>query len=174
NFSDAQRAATATAGAIAGLSVPQVLNEPTAAALAYGHQRSLSEVIAVYDFGGGTFDVSVVKLDRSVYEVLGTAGDTFLGGDDVDDRVARLMLEHFLREERIDLRGDVTAMQRLRTAAEQLKIDLSDDDWASVHVDEIAYGAGGQRLDLVFEMTRGQLDERARDIVDQTFPVCEE
>src|SRR5690606_18722381 len=124
NFSDAQRAATATAGAIAGITVPRVLNEPTAAALAYGHKRELDQIVAVYDFGGGTFDVSVVRLDRDVYEVLGTAGDSFLGGDDIDERVVATMAEHFLRHEHIDLRGDSVAMQRLREAAEELKLDL--------------------------------------------------
>src|SRR6201999_1389626 len=113
NFNDAQRSATATAGAIAGLTVVRVLNEPTAAALAYGHSRHLREVIAVYDFGGGTFDITFLRLEDQVYEVLGTAGDTFLGGDDFDERLVDKMVAKFLLENRMDLRTNEVAMMRL-------------------------------------------------------------
>jgi len=125
NFTDAQRSATATAGAIAGLTVVRVLNEPTAAALAYGRGRTANQTIAVYDFGGGTFDVSVLALRDEVYEVLATAGDTFLGGDDIDERLVDHMVGRFLAQTRVDLRGDELAMQRLRAVAEQTKIELS-------------------------------------------------
>ena len=123
SFNDAQRSATATAGSIAGLSVVRVLNEPTAAALAYGHSRNLNETIAVYDFGGGTFDITILKLQDQVYEVLGTSGDSFLGGDDLDERIVDRMVDKFLAEHRVDLRTNEVSMMRLRAVAEQTKIE---------------------------------------------------
>ncbi|MCG8418733.1 MAG: Hsp70 family protein [Proteobacteria bacterium] len=174
NFTDAQRTATSNAGAIAGLSIPQVLNEPTAAALAYGHKRPLDRVIAVYDFGGGTFDVTVLRLAHKVYEVQGTAGNSFLGGDDIDERVVDTMVELFLQKERIDLRGDHIAMQRLRQVAEQIKVELSRRQRAIVTIDTIAYGPGGKPINMQLEMTREQLISHAAEVVDRTFPVCEE
>ena len=174
SFNDAQRTATATAGAIAGLTVVRVLNEPTAAALAYGNTRSLREVIAVFDFGGGTFDITLLKLEDQVYEVLGTAGDTFLGGDDLDERLVDRMVEKFLLENRLDLRTNEVAMMRLRAVAEQTKIELSRRSRAVVRVDEIAYGAKGKALDLQIEITRDEFVRQCADIIDRTFPVCEE
>jgi molecular chaperone DnaK len=174
NFGEAQRSATATAGAIAGLTVVRVLNEPTAAALAYGHSRQLSRVIAVYDFGGGTFDVTILKLDDQVYEVLGTAGDSFLGGDDIDERLVDHMVARFLAEHRIDLRANELATMRLRAVAEQTKIELSRRTRAIVKVDEIAYGTGGKPIDLQIEITRDELVGKVGDIVDRSFKVCEE
>ena len=156
SFNDAQRSATATAGSIAGLTVVRVLNEPTAAALAYGHTRNLHETIAVYDFGGGTFDITILKLADQVYEVLGTAGDTFLGGDDLDERLVDRMVEKFLAENRIDLRTNEVSMMRLRAVAEQTKIELSRRSRAVVRVDEIAYGPKGKPLDLQIEITRDE------------------
>jgi molecular chaperone DnaK len=174
NFTDAQRSATATAGAIAGLTVVRVLNEPTAAALAYGRGRTVNQTIAVYDFGGGTFDVTVLRLQDEVYEVLGTAGDTFLGGDDIDERLVDHMVQTFLRDTRTDLRGDELAMQRLRAVAEQTKIELSRRSRAIIKVDEIAYGPGGTALDLTLEIARDEFVSRIADLVDKTFPVCQE
>ncbi|MGE5187303.1 MAG: Hsp70 family protein [Acidobacteriota bacterium] len=174
SFNDAQRSATATAGSIAGLSVVRVLNEPTAAALAYGHTRQLHEVIAVYDFGGGTFDITILKLADQVYEVLGTGGDTFLGGDDLDERLVDRMVEKFLLEQRIDLRTNEVSMMRLRAVAEQTKIELSRRSRAVVRIDEIAYGPSGKPLDLQIEITRDEFVHQIADIVDRTFPVCEE
>ncbi len=175
NFTDAQRSATATAGAIAGLTVVRVLNEPTAAALAYGRSRTVNEqVIAVFDFGGGTFDVTLLRLEDEVYEVLSTAGDTFLGGDDIDERLVDHMVQMFLQQTRTDLRADELAMQRLRAVAEQTKIELSRRARAIVKVDEIAYGAGGAPLDLQLEITRDEFIARIADIVDRAFPVCSE
>ncbi|HEX4454540.1 MAG TPA: Hsp70 family protein [Kofleriaceae bacterium] len=174
SFNDAQRSATATAGAIAGLTVVRVLNEPTAAALAYGNTRTLREVIAVYDFGGGTFDITILKLDNQVYEVLGTAGDTFLGGDDLDERLVDRMVEKFLLENRLDLRTNEVAMMRLRAVAEQTKIELSRRSRAVVRIDEIAYGAKGKPLDLQIEITRDEFVRQCADIIDRTFPVCQE
>ncbi len=174
SFNDAQRSATATAGSIAGLTVVRVLNEPTAAALAYGHSRNLRSTIAVYDFGGGTFDITVLRLEDQVYEVLGTAGDSFLGGDDLDERLVDRMVEKFLTENRIDLRTNEVSMMRLRAVAEQTKIELSRRARAMVRVDEIAYGPKGKPLDLQIEITRDEFVRQVADIIDKTFPVCEE
>jgi molecular chaperone DnaK len=174
SFNDAQRSATATAGAIAGITVVRVLNEPTAAALAYGHTRSLQQVIAVYDFGGGTFDITILKLEDQVYEVLGTAGDTFLGGDDLDERIVDRMVAKFLAENRIDLRSNEVSMMRLRAVAEQTKIELSRRSRAVVRIDEIAYGKGGAPLNLQIEVTRDEFVSQVADIFDRTFPVCQE
>lgn len=174
NFNDAQRTATATAGAIAGLTVVRVLNEPTAAALAHGHARQLHQTIAVYDFGGGTFDVTILRLEDQVYEVLGTAGDSFLGGDDLDERLVDKMVERFLAEQRIDLRSNEVAMMRLRAVAEQTKIELSRRTRAVVRIDEIAYGARGAPLNLQIEITRDEFVGLVGDIVQRTFPVCEQ
>ncbi len=173
-FNDAQRSATATAGAIAGLTVLRVLNEPTAAALAYGNAKDLRQTIAVYDFGGGTFDITILKLDDQVYEVLGTAGDTFLGGDDLDERLVDRMVEKFLAENRIDLRDNEVSMMRLRAVAEQTKIELSRRSRAVVRIDEIAYGAKGKPLNLQVEVTRDEFVAQVADIIDRTFPVVRE
>jgi molecular chaperone DnaK len=174
NFNDAQRSATATAGAIAGLTIVRVLNEPTAAALAYGYQKQLSRTIAVYDFGGGTFDISVLRLDDQVYEVLGTAGDSFLGGDDLDERLVDHMVAGFLAKSRVDLRENELALMRLRQVAEQTKIELSRRSRAMVKIDEIAYGPGGAPINLEVEISRDELVSKVGDIIDRTFPVCEE
>jgi molecular chaperone DnaK len=174
SFNDAQRSATATAGAIAGITVVRVLNEPTAAALAYGNTRSLKQTIAVYDFGGGTFDITILRLNDQVYEVLGTAGDTFLGGDDLDERLVDRMVQKFLAENRIDLRTNEVSMMRLRAVAEQTKIELSRRSRAVVRVDEIAYGPKGKPLNLQIEITRDEFVSQVADIIDKTFPVCKE
>ena len=174
SFNDAQRSATATAGAIAGITVVRVLNEPTAAALAYGHSRHLSKVIAVYDFGGGTFDVTLLRLQDQVYEVLATAGDSFLGGDDIDEVLTEHMADVALSKLRADVRGDELALMRLRAVAEQAKIELSRRQRALVRVDEIGYGAGGVPLNLETEITREQLIGKAAPLIERTFKVCEE
>jgi molecular chaperone DnaK len=174
SFNDAQRSATATAGAIAGLTVVRVLNEPTAAALAYGHTRHLREIIAVYDFGGGTFDITFLKLEDQVYEVLGTSGDTFLGGDDLDERLVEKMVAKFLAENRLDLRTNEVAMMRLRAVAEQTKIELSRRSRAVVRIDEIAYGPRGAPLNLQIEISRDEFVRDVSDLIDRTFPVCTE
>ncbi|HEU0030910.1 MAG TPA: Hsp70 family protein [Kofleriaceae bacterium] len=174
SFNDAQRSATATAGAIAGITVVRVLNEPTAAALAYGNTRSLNETIAVYDFGGGTFDITILKLRDQVYEVLGTAGNTFLGGDDLDERLVEKMVTKFLAENRVDLRNNEVAMMRLRAVAEQTKIELSRRSRAVVRIDEIAYGPKGVPLNLQIEITRDEFVSQVSDLIDRTFPVCQE
>ncbi|MEZ4399021.1 MAG: Hsp70 family protein [Kofleriaceae bacterium] len=174
SFNDAQRSATATAGAIAGITVVRVLNEPTAAALAYGHSRQLSQVIAVYDFGGGTFDVTLLRLNDQVYEVLATAGDSFLGGDDIDEALMEHMADVCLTKLRTDVRGNELALMRLRAVAEQAKIELSRRQRALVKIDEIAYGAGGAPLNLETEITREQLIGKVAPLIERTFKVCEE
>ncbi|NVB77530.1 MAG: Hsp70 family protein [Kofleriaceae bacterium] len=174
SFNDAQRSATATAGSIGGLTIVRVLNEPTAAALAYGATRNLKETIAVYDFGGGTFDITILRLEDQVYSVLGTAGNTFLGGDDLDERLVDRMVEKFLVENRVDLRTNEVSMMRLRAVAEQTKIELSRRSRAVVRVDEIAYGPKGKPLDLQIEIRRDEFVGQVADIIDRTFPVCSE
>ncbi|MBK9035095.1 MAG: Hsp70 family protein [Myxococcales bacterium] len=174
SFNDAQRSATATAGAIAGITVVRVLNEPTAAALAYGQTRGLSKVIAVYDFGGGTFDVTLLRLNDQVYEVLSTAGDSFLGGDDIDELLMEHMADVALTKLRADVRADELALMRLRAVAEQAKIELSRRQRALVKIDEIAYGPGGAPLNLEIEITRDQLISQAGPLIERTFKVCEE
>jgi molecular chaperone DnaK len=174
NFNDLQRAATKVAGRVAGLEVLRILNEPTAAALAYGYGKSSSERIAVYDFGGGTFDVTLLDLSNNVFEVLATAGNTFLGGDDIDAALAERMAEFFLRQHRYDVRADPVIFDRFRLAAEELKQRLSTEEVALARVPEVIHTQGGQAVDLEFRMTRGELDVVAGSIVDQTFDVCRE
>jgi molecular chaperone DnaK len=174
NFNDAQRQATATAGAIAELVVVRILNEPTAAALAYGHGRQLSQIVAVYDFGGGTFDITLLALRDNVYEVLATAGDTFLGGDDIDDRLVEILARAFLKQHRIDLHADEIALQRLRATAEMCKCELSEQPRTVARIPEVAIGAGGRPIDLEYTVPREGFIEHVADIIDRSFPVCDE
>ncbi len=172
NFDDLQRAATKVAGRIAGLDVLRILNEPTAAALAYGYGKGGSERIAVYDFGGGTFDLTLLDLAGNVFEVLATAGDSFLGGDDIDTAVAERMADAFLRQHRYDVRSDPSSFDRLRWAAEDLKKLLSTQDVARIAVEELHHGEGGRPLGLEFTMTRSEFDQIAAPVVARTFEVC--
>jgi molecular chaperone DnaK len=172
NFNDLQRAATKVAGRVAGLEVLRILNEPTAAALAYGYGKDSAERVAVYDFGGGTFDVTLLDLSNNVFEVLATAGNTFLGGDDIDVAIAERMAELFLRQHRYDVRQDPVLFDRFRLAAEQLKQDLSTEESARAELDDVMQGDGGRSIDFSFEMRRGELDLTIAAIVDQTFDVC--
>ncbi|HMR11114.1 MAG TPA: Hsp70 family protein, partial [Polyangiaceae bacterium] len=174
NFNDLQRAATKVAGRVAGIDVLRILNEPTAAALAYGYGKSANERIAVYDFGGGTFDVTLLDLSENVFEVLATAGDTFLGGDDIDLAIADRMAETFLREHRYDPRDNPQAFERLRASAEVLKARLSTEGVVTLTIPEVAHGVSGQSLDFTFGMTRSELDALASPLVDKTFKVCGE
>jgi len=171
NFNDAQRSATASAGAIAGLEVVRVLNEPTAAALAYGATRRLNEIIAVYDFGGGTFDLTVMKLENQVYTVLGTAGDSFLGGDDIDERIVERMIAKVIADHRVDLREDVFAMMRLRTIAEQIKIDLSARPRVSITIRDLVTDRKGRPVPFQFELAHGELIHMVSDLVERTMSV---
>jgi molecular chaperone DnaK len=174
NFNELQRAATKVAGRVAGLDVLRIINEPTAAALAYGLGRSAKERIAIYDFGGGTFDCTLLDLSGNVFEVLATAGDTFLGGDDLDVAIAERMSESFLRNHRYDPRTDAQAFERLRSAAELLKIDLSAHERTQTKLREVAFGVGGAPLDLDFGMTRDELEMLATPLVERTFAVCQD
>jgi molecular chaperone DnaK len=169
NFNDLQRAATKVAGRVAGIEVLRILNEPTAAALAYGHGRGASERLAIYDFGGGTFDVTLLDLSDNVFEVLATAGNTFLGGDDIDLAIAERMAEEFLAAHRYDPRTDPQSFERLRDAAEQLKLQLSQQAQATVEIADVARG-----LSIPYSMTRRELEQIAGAFVDQTFDVCRE
>ena len=174
NFNELQRSATKAAGKVAGLEVMRILNEPTAAALAYGYGKGSRERIAVYDLGGGTFDITILELAGDVFEVLATAGDTFLGGDDIDLLVAEKMADAFLAHHRFDPRQDQQAFERLRAAAEWSKCQLSSDEEVTLRVEELAYGQGGVSLDLQFGLSRAALESMIAPLVGRTFDVCEE
>jgi molecular chaperone DnaK len=174
NFNELQRSATKAAGRIAGLDVLRILNEPTAAALAYGYGRGSQERIAVYDFGGGTFDLTILELSGDVFEVIATAGDTFLGGDDIDVLVADEMAAAALKHHRYDPRKDAQAYERLRAAAEWAKCQLSTENDVQLKVEELAYDAGGRPIDLTFALARGALEKLIRPLVARSFDVCED
>ncbi len=174
NFNDLQRAATKVAGRVAGLEVLRILNEPTAAALAYGYGRSSAERIAVYDFGGGTFDVTLLDLSDNVFEVLATAGNTFLGGDDLDLAIAERMAEAFLARHRYDPRAEPQIYEHLKVAAEEVKHRLSTEPQVTVDIKDIAHGPGGQPLDLSFTLARAELEVLAAPLIERTFDVCDE
>ena len=174
NFNELQRSATKAAGRVAGLDVLRIVNEPTAAALAYGYNKTSTERVAVYDFGGGTFDITILQLAGDVFEVLATAGDTFLGGDDIDTAIADHMIERFLETHRYDVRQDVQAYERLRAAAEWAKIQLSDKPDIQLCVEELAYGDGGAALNLDYALRRQQLEHMCQPLVARTFDVCED
>ena len=171
-FNDRQRQAVRNAGKLAGLKVLRILNEPTAAALAYGLGKNLSQRIAVYDLGGGTFDISVIDIKDRIFEVIATGGDTFLGGVDFDDRIMQWVLEQFLNKHGIDLAYDRVAIQRIRDAAETAKIELSSMASSRIHIPHIAKGDTGV-LDIDLEVTRSQLEALTRDLVDRTITTCE-
>ena len=167
-FSDAQRQATKDAGKIAGLDVKRIINEPTAAALAYGLDKESEQKIMVYDLGGGTFDVSILDIGDGIIEVLATAGDTHLGGDDFDDRIINYLAAEFKKENGIDLKADRMAMQRLKEAAEKAKIELSGVMSTNINLPFITADATGPKhLDIT--MTRAKFDELTRDLVDRTI-----
>ena len=166
-FNDIQRQATKDAGRIAGLNVKRIINEPTSAALAYGLNNGAAQKIMVYDLGGGTFDVSIIEIGDSVIEVLATAGDNHLGGDDFDERVCPWMVEEFKRQSHVDLSRDPTAMVRVREAAEQAKKELSGTETAQISLPFIAQ-AGGTPVHLDMALTRTKFNELTRDLVDRT------
>jgi molecular chaperone DnaK len=174
NFNELQRSATKAAGRVAGLDVLRILNEPTAAALAYGYNKTSTERVAVYDLGGGTFDITILQLAGDVFEVLATAGDTFLGGDDVDTSVADHMAAQFLDQNRYDARQDRQAYERLRAAAEWAKIQLSAKPDVKLCIEELAYGDGGVALNLDYALTRQQLEHMCQPLVARSFDVCED
>jgi len=172
-FNDAQRQCTKDAGKIAGLEVLRIVNEPTAAAMAYGFNRSGDEKVAVYDLGGGTFDVSILEMSEGVIEVLATAGNTFLGGEDFDRRLVKHLLEGFRESEGIDLSGDAMALQRLKDAAEKAKCDLSGRERVEVNLPFIATGPGGP-VHLSVELTRETLERLVDDIVQGTLKIVDQ
>ncbi len=173
NFNDLQRAATKVAGRVAGLDVLRIINEPTAAALAYGYAHGNDEKIAVFDFGGGTFDITLLSLTENVFEVLATAGDTFLGGDDLDWAIAQKIAHAASTELGRDLRSDVVAIEHFRAAAEELKIRLSTSNYEEVHIDPSSFGQAAGRP-LTFAMSQAELEQLAAPIVDRAFDVCRE
>src|SRR3954467_15550613 len=172
-FNDAQRQSTKDAGKIAGLEVMRIINEPTAAALAYGLDKKTNETIAVYDFGGGTFDISILEVGDGVFEVKSTNGDTFLGGEDFDLRIIDFLADEFKRENQIDLRKDKLALQRLKEAAEKAKIELSSAAQTEVNLPFITADQNGPKH-LVLTMTRAKLEALVEDLVAKTVGPCEQ
>jgi molecular chaperone DnaK len=170
-FDDVQRQATKDAGAIAGLTVRAILNEPTAAALAYGAQHQHNQRLAVFDLGGGTFDISILAIENGVFEVLATHGDSSLGGDDFDRVIIDLLADEFLAEHGIDLRNDSVALQRLKEAAERAKIELSSAMTTDVNLPFIAAVANGP-VHLMRELERGQIARACRHLVDRIDAPC--
>jgi len=167
-FNDAQRQATRDAGRIAGLEVLRIINEPTAASLAYGLDKKDEEVIAVYDLGGGTFDISVLEIGDGTFQVKATNGDTFLGGDDFDDTIIQHLVDEFRRENGIDLAQDRTALQRLKEAAEKAKIELSSAQQTEINLPFITADASGPKH-MVRTMTRAQLEQLVGQLVDRSL-----
>jgi molecular chaperone DnaK len=172
-FNDNQRQATKDAGRIAGLEVLRIINEPTAAALAYGFDKGLEQKIAVYDLGGGTFDISILEISNGVFEVLATAGDTFLGGEDFDERIIDWLTTTFQAEHNVDLRRDKMALQRLRDSAERAKCELSSASSVDINLPFIYTAPGGQALHLQTKLTREKLDELVEDLIVRTISICE-
>jgi molecular chaperone DnaK len=172
NFNDLQRAATKLAGKLAGLEVLRILNEPTAAALAYGQSTGQSERIAVYDLGGGTFDITLLDLSGNVFEVLATGGDTALGGDDIDQLIADLMAQYFLRTHHADPRSDPSARATLRARAETLKMALSSNEEATIELNDVVRGDAGVFLQTTFLLKRADLERIAQPLVERTLETC--
>ncbi len=172
-FNDGQRQATKDAGTIAGLQVLRIINEPTAAALAYGFGKGLQQKVAIYDLGGGTFDISILEIGDDIYEVISTAGDTFLGGDDFDDRFIDYLAEVFFKEHNVDLRTDKSALQKLKSAAEKGKWDLSENLETEIYIPGIMEGMEGA-FDLKANITRNYFAKLVYDLIQRTFKVCDE
>jgi molecular chaperone DnaK len=170
-FNDAQRQATKDAGTIAGLNVLRIINEPTAAALAYGLDKKKEGIIAVYDLGGGTFDISILEVGEGTFQVKSTSGNTHLGGDDFDQRIIEWICNEFKRDQGIDLRNDRMAMQRLKEAAERAKIELSTVQQTEINLPFITADASGPKH-LSMTLTRSKLEQLVMDLVDQTFESC--
>jgi molecular chaperone DnaK len=173
-FNDAQRQATKDAGKIAGLEVLRIINEPTAAALAYGLDKKETKTIAVYDLGGGTFDVTILEIDDGLFEVKSTNGDTFLGGEDFDMRIVNYLAEEFKKENGVDLTQDKMALQRLKEAAEKAKIELSSASQTEINQPFISMdGASGQPLHLVLKLTRAKLESLVGDLIKASIKPCQ-
>jgi molecular chaperone DnaK len=171
-FDDSQRQATKDAGKIAGLTVKRIVNEPTAAALAYGVEKGKDEKVAIFDLGGGTFDISILEIGDGVFEVLSTNGDTHLGGDDFDQVIIEYLADAFKSKENFDLREDRTALQRLREAAEKAKIELSSSEETDINVPYITATDKGPKH-LKEKLTRSELEKLVSDLIEQTVKPCE-
>ena len=172
-FNDAQRQATKDAGTIAGLNVLRIINEPTAAALAYGLDKKKNEIIAVYDLGGGTFDISVLDIGEGTFQVKSTAGDTHLGGDDFDQRIIDWLCDEFKRDQGIDLRQDRMALQRLKEAAEKAKIELSTVQQTDINLPFITADASGPKH-MNINLSRSKLEQLVMDLVEKTLEPCKQ
>ncbi len=170
-FNDAQRQATKDAGRIAGLEVLRIINEPTAAALAYGMDKKEGKTIAVYDLGGGTFDISVLEIGDGVFEVKSTNGDTFLGGEDFDMRLVEYLAAEFKKDQGIDLKGDKLALQRLKEAAEKAKIELSSSQQTEINLPFITADATGPKH-LTMKLTRAKFESLVDDLIQRTVAPC--
>ena len=170
-FNDAQRQATKDAGKIAGLEVLRIINEPTAAALAYGLDKKKTGTIAVYDLGGGTFDISILEIGDGVFEVKSTNGDTFLGGEDFDMRLVNYLADEFQKEQGIDLRRDKLALQRLKEAAEKAKIELSSTTQTEINLPFITADATGPKH-LTMKLTRAKFEALVDDLIQKTVEPC--
>lgn len=171
-FNDGQRQATKDAGRIAGLDVIRIINEPTAAALAYGFGKHVEGKIAVFDLGGGTFDISILEIQNGVFEVLSTAGDTFLGGEDFDNRILDWLVAGFSREHKVDLRKDAMAMQRLKDASEKAKCELSSVRETEINLPFIFSTGKNQSLHLHRMISRSKLEELTLDLIERTIQIC--
>jgi len=171
-FNDAQRQATKDAGKIAGLEVLRIINEPTAAALAYGLDKKDTQTIAVYDLGGGTFDVTILEIDDGLFEVKSTNGDTFLGGEDFDMRIVNYLADEFKKENSVDLTKDKMALQRLKEAAEKAKIELSSSSSTEINQPFISMGSNGQPLHMVMKLTRAKLESLVADLIKASMKPC--
>eukprot|EP00873_Tetraselmis_striata_P016780 jgi/Tetstr1/437044/TSEL_025804.t1 len=173
-FNDAQRQATKDAGKIAGLEVLRIINEPTAAALAYGLDKKETKTIAVYDLGGGTFDITILEIDDGLFEVKSTNGDTFLGGEDFDMRIVNYLAGEFKKENGVDLTKDKMALQRLKEAAEKAKIELSSSSQTEINQPFISMDPkGGQPLHMVMKLTRAKLESLVNDLIKQSLKPCQ-
>ncbi|GFE64569.1 molecular chaperone DnaK [Litoreibacter roseus] len=174
-FNDAQRQATKDAGKIAGLEVLRIINEPTAAALAYGLDKKETKTIAVYDLGGGTFDITILEIDDGLFEVKSTNGDTFLGGEDFDMRIVNYLADEFKKENGVDLTKDKMALQRLKEAAEKAKIELSSSQQTEINQPFISMDPnGGQPLHMVMKLTRAKLETLVNDLIKNSIKPCKE
>jgi len=171
-FNDAQRQATKDAGKIAGLEVLRIINEPTAAALAYGLDKKETRTIAVYDLGGGTFDITILEIDDGLFEVKSTNGDTFLGGEDFDMRIVNYLADEFKKENGVDLTKDKMALQRLKEAAEKAKIELSSSSQTEINQPFISMGSDGQPLHMVMKLTRAKLESLVGDLIAKSMKPC--
>lgn len=173
-FNDSQRQATKDAGRIAGLEVMRIINEPTASSLAYGLDKKKSEKIAIYDFGGGTFDISILEIGDGVFEVKSTNGDTHLGGDDLDERIINYLAEEFMKQHNVDVRKDLTALQRLKEASEKAKTELSSVMETTISLPFIASDKDKTPLHLEMRLTRAKLESLVEDLIQRSIPPCKQ